>query len=620
MPFPIQLNFAIPNLFANQPLNITLNSPLTILVGPNGSGKTQFLKSLRNQLAIHANDRKIRYLSAGRLSFLETYRSNQVGNGGDSAENANFGSGDYTFYRHASETAYGDFQTLNVRPDIQIKIRERLSKLFKRDFIFSWSRGSLKVQFNKAGMADYYSSANEASGLLHLVALLAAIYDDEVGTLLIDEPEISLHPQLQSFIFRELEKSAGDNSIRNKKTIVISTHSTEFLSVRNPKDICNLIFFNNTLTRPSQILPQAGELQNRKLKSLLTRLGLNQKLAFFSSSPLLVEGPSDQTICTALENKLDIYLGAAGSQIVPVSGKGQIPIVNRFFRLIGKNPVIITDIDSLSDNLDLINSLQFSQETTVKANEHGSASVHIMASAVNSDYSSLITNNWSDIAALAEITFICTNRNTADNEMIYKKRAGLVTILNTANDIIQALNNGVQWLAIKTRYIALLDLLEYGGCFILRKGYIEEYYSFANKNMGKDKVELAVDEMIGIEDSVDLVHVRNTYSDIIKGLKFAAKSPEIDEAGALSDLVLAAVTPAISRLNKNSTNQDVEAIAKQMLNERSAIFDLSVEHDGEDVLLVINNKSVILDVEGFPLKFRSSSNPIEVVKAHIKRK
>lgn len=111
-----------------------------------------------------------------------------------------------------------------------------------------------------------------------------------------------------------------------------------------------------------------------------------------------------------------------------------------------------------------------------------------------------------------------------------------------------------------------------------------------------------------------------SVEDVVKALKFAAQAPEINEAGALSDLVLAAVTPAINRLNRNSTKQEVQAIAKQMLNERSDIFELTVGVDGDDVILSIDNKSVILDVSGFPVEFKSSSNPIEIVRNKIKRK
>ena len=103
-------------------------------------------------------------------------------------ENATFGDKTATSRRHQTETILGDFATLSERPDILIKVQERLRKLFKRDIIIDWDGGNLKVFFARVDQENTsnYSSAREASGLLHLVAMLSALYDDEVGCLLID--------------------------------------------------------------------------------------------------------------------------------------------------------------------------------------------------------------------------------------------------------------------------------------------------------------------------------------------------------------------------------------------------------------------------------------------------
>ena len=113
-------------------------------------------------------------------------------------------------YRHKIETINGDLHTLSARTDILIKVRERLQKLFKRNIKIDWDAGNLKVSFARLDNSDsYYSSGREASGLLHLVGILSALYDDEVGVLLIDEPEVSLHPQLQAFLLKEITRVAG---------------------------------------------------------------------------------------------------------------------------------------------------------------------------------------------------------------------------------------------------------------------------------------------------------------------------------------------------------------------------------------------------------------------------
>jgi predicted ATPase len=344
MSFPVTVNYQIPELFGSVEQSITLHGGLTTFVGPNGSGKTQVMRHLKKELEQHAGGRKVRYLSGGRLAHLESFRSDYDGHRGGRPryDDAQFGGKNFRGGRHSAETAIGDFHTLSVRPDLQIKVTERLRSLFNRDMYLDWDAGNLKVTFSRIDTdGSPYSSAREASGLLHLVVVLAALYDDEVGVLLLDEPEVSLHPQLQAFLLREIQSVAGDPEDPQKKIVVIATHSTAFIDIRGPEDLTRIVFFADAVIPPLQVAPDAEELKSRNLQSLLTRLGQSHKEAFFSSRPMLVEGPSDAIICNALSHRLNLYLGVAGTQIVPVIGKGSMPAVTKLMRLTGKTPVVL---------------------------------------------------------------------------------------------------------------------------------------------------------------------------------------------------------------------------------------------------------------------------------------
>ncbi|HBU76897.1 MAG TPA: AAA family ATPase, partial [Muricauda sp.] len=198
-PFELTINLNQSGISGVQSKTIQINGGVTTFLGPNGSGKTQLLRGLKSSLGSNASGKKIRYVSAGRLGPMENYRSDFDGQRGQPMfDQASFGNKTSTQRRHKTETILGDFATLSERPDILIKVQERLRKLFKRDLTIDWDGGNLKVFFSRVDQTNSsnYSSAREASGLLHLVAILAALYDEEVGCLLIDEPEVSLHPQL----------------------------------------------------------------------------------------------------------------------------------------------------------------------------------------------------------------------------------------------------------------------------------------------------------------------------------------------------------------------------------------------------------------------------------------
>jgi AAA15 family ATPase/GTPase len=189
---------------------VTLYGPFTVILGPNGAGKTQLMRGMRQNIKNFLQmKKKVRFLSAGRIGNLEEYRSNSEGISEPSYQSDRYGDLEDSKRRHEYETLKGDFQTLAVRPDILLKVRERLRKLFGRDLEIVWSAGSIKVYFSGIKSAKSYNASREASGLLHLAGLLSAIYDDDIGAILLDEPEVSLHPQLQAFLLRELAGVAG---------------------------------------------------------------------------------------------------------------------------------------------------------------------------------------------------------------------------------------------------------------------------------------------------------------------------------------------------------------------------------------------------------------------------
>ena len=125
---------------------------------------------------------------------------------------------------------------MDDKKDVYIKVAERLSVLFGRQIYLRWDAGSMKVFFEKTDTQKEYFVAVEASGLVNVISILAAIFDEDIQVLLVDELEVSLHPQLQSYLLRKIK-----NAVKlYDKTIILSTHSTELLSFVNINDFSNL--------------------------------------------------------------------------------------------------------------------------------------------------------------------------------------------------------------------------------------------------------------------------------------------------------------------------------------------------------------------------------------------
>lgn len=619
MSFPISIKANINSHNGNFFRDIELQGGLTVLIGPNGGGKTHLLRGLKQPLTSLTDGKKVRFLSAGRMGLLEQYRSDYDGQRGSSPnyENASFGSKRDTSRRHKTETLNGDFQTLSERADILIKVQERLRKLFKRDLIIEWDAGTLKVVFARLDTTSKpYSSGREASGLLHLVGILAALYDDEVGAILIDEPEVSLHPQLQSFLLNEITNAAGHPSEGGyKKLVIMATHSTEMLRISKPNDLTSLIFCHDLDKPPVQLNPDNEQLKNKKLQALIARLGQEHKLSLFCKRPLLVEGPSDVMIASFISNKLELHLEAAGSQLLPVIGKGQMPVVTKFMKLIGKDPVVLADADAFTDDMDLAQCfLANSTIADANASKLGAPSAIKLASSTFSDFCSLVNDNWGDISKHAETHPYYVNAEGSVDEKV-KRRAVFCTLLSLSGSEVNDLANAEKWSSMKDRLKVVLRLLEDSGCFILRKGAIESYYQASDIYTSEGKPTAAVDE-IDYLDQLSAEEIKEKLNDLVRCIEHASEGKRIDEAESLRDILLSIAAPATARLSTNdkTTTQDINILAKTILGERANIFNCSVEAGK----LTIDIESKILNVGGFPVTIDKNDDVVKIIESVLR--
>ncbi|UPG94304.1 ATP-dependent nuclease [Luteibacter aegosomatissinici] len=510
------------------------------------------------------------------------------------------------------ETLSGDFYTLAVRPDILIKVRERLRKLFRRDISIEWQQGTLRVQFTSEGSTEAkYTSGREASGLIHLVGILAAIYDDDVGALLLDEPEVSLHPQLQSFLRREIEEASGaPDDASYKKIIVLCTHSTEFVKINTPLDLTTIVLCQALSKQPIQINPETPELLSKKMYGLAARLGHEHKSAFFANRPLLVEGPSDAIICGALSGRLDLPLEAAGVQIVPVIGKGEFPLVSKLFRLLGKNPAILLDADGIADGLSTVNSFLHTPSAVEFANSKlGQESAIHFSKQVYDAFSKLVQNRWHEIESLAVKHPYWSARSSQDDDLTPKLRATFSTLFQCQNDSLSCLSSDGAWQKIKARLTLLLDLLESQGCFVLRKGTIESYYA---NIASSEKVLSAATEASSLGGrSVEEVSAH--FDDIVRCLTTVAAVPSIVEADSLQDTLLRVAVPILARFQNGERGEDLVASIGNAPDRPEAIFSFTASNDKIEIDL----NSKVLKVPGFPMSFTRKSNIVAEITRSI---
>ena len=268
---------------------------INFLVGPNGSGKSQFALKLRE----HFSDpyKHTRFLSTDRLAEM-TGQSIYQKMAGD-VFSKGFSEEHFNRLRTAGESGSGidTLVRLEERMDLRIQIEATLNHLFDRKITLEWESGRLVPMATWRGHSrSYRLDREECHGIRELLVLLTNLYDKSLQYLIIDEPELNLHPQYQAFFMQEVRRVAGDPGTNDSKKIVfLVTHSPFILDLRTSDDFKSIISFDLAFSVPKQI--SNLELQVPSLASFIRRLNVHHKQFFFSDNPIFVEGITRRLAC-----------------------------------------------------------------------------------------------------------------------------------------------------------------------------------------------------------------------------------------------------------------------------------------------------------------------------------
>lgn len=341
----LEISISIPELWGDYAFQKNQWGSINYLVGPNGTGKSLFAEKLVEQCK--TNGLKVRYLNSERLSGLEKQRYHEFGYS-EIEQGLSFPRfGHIKNHAERYGLAANAFITLREKIDVKLKIEAILSQMFSRTLRLSEEGGFLnpKLQVTSHG-EEYDLKSSECHGLKELITLLVILYDDDYNCIIIDEPELHLHPQFQTFLINEIRNIAG-NPVTSpaEKCFFIASHSPYFLDVRNIDELKNCIIFKPENV-PSVIDNLDGE-DKLRIQRLLPRLNTHHKQLFFATRPIFVEGYLDQLLFNLIQEKRGVLLGATGSCIIDVGGKDELDLFYRISKKLGIDSQFITDLDSL---------------------------------------------------------------------------------------------------------------------------------------------------------------------------------------------------------------------------------------------------------------------------------
>lgn len=497
---------------------------ITYIVGPNGTGKTIVAEKLREQFK--KAKLKVRYFSAERLNALANKRDRY-----GYLQNDNLRDGlnieSFANYKNIADELGQSIDAiieLRNKLDLQIKIESILSDIFGKALSFKETGGYLNVTMADSGKV-YDLKKDESHGLKEIITLLAFLYDDEYDCIILDEPELNLHPQFQQYILQEIRSMAGNPfNEQGKKMFVILTHSPYMLNIQNSDELKNLIVFHrHELPTFIKEYEDMDVHQKLRLDKLLLRMNVNHKTLFFADKPVFVEGYIDQQFFSILQYKRKIPLGAEGISIIDVGGKDEIDIMYRLCRQLKINAFCIIDMDGLFEGK-LRQSVDKISDTTTFMAERGNEplmkSIGNMVKLLDAEVEELLKSNNAIPQGELKDFYDVLKSQSGDKANMMQRRIMFLGLHRIKNEIKTLLSDegNQKLLQIEGLSKNIFGCFNSVNVYFLEKGEIENYYVTDVENQyqiaDKKKTDYYLQEYQKINE-MDKIEIEEKYKDIV---------------------------------------------------------------------------------------------------------
>jgi ABC-type lipoprotein export system ATPase subunit len=187
-----------------------------------------------------------------------------------------------------------------------------------------------------------------ASGIHEILLLLTAIIGESQKIVLLDEPELHLHPTMQKRILNLISES----STKENNQIILITHSP-YLTSAEEINATWRFSATNIGTKVHNLGKVLSNLENRdQQKIALNFSNPVVRAVLFSHGVILVEGPSDKIVVEQVDKFLsakqkDTDIDESEWPIVEMGGKDNLPLFMKMCQILGVSSLAIVDIDAL---------------------------------------------------------------------------------------------------------------------------------------------------------------------------------------------------------------------------------------------------------------------------------
>lgn len=499
-------------------------------VGANGSGKSLFVEKLIPILK--ANGLKTRYLSSDRITSWARQQGMRF-------MNSQLTSGiniDWFTDLVQNSREFGDvhdaFVLLRDNLDIKIKVESILSQLLNRTVLLEEKAGYIIPKIVKGKTQSYSFKENESHGLKMLITILTLLHDDSYTCFVIDEPELYLHPQFQTFLLQEVRKYAGDpKSDPQKKCFFFVTHSPHFVDVRTIAELKNCVVF-----QPEKLPMYVNQIDTNdehKLKQLLPRLNTHHKQFFFSPRPIFVEGNTDQQIFSLIQEKRGKFVGSSGATFIDVSGKDELDLYFRLCKQLAIDCQIIVDLDCLLKGA-LRDTVSKDDRSRNQLQQDGIGTEFVkawgeVASKLDDCFNELL-RVFPTVSNPSSQTRQLFDSISVEDDLEKKRYLMLLAIRRIKDDVTDLLKSKKGEIAfIWGRTTAIIEAFRMANVYILPSGELENYSPIPNHFRIGDKAQIySVERDYLLNDTSRGQDIESRYGELITILDSVTRGTTVD--------------------------------------------------------------------------------------------
>jgi hypothetical protein len=345
-PVSCSWNDVFDNMYEESEPYIEINdwsAPVQVFVGRNGSGKTRtaqaLLRQLKGSVATH-------YLSSDRLFGLSTaghYGGNLMGPSGEFAGVALSPDARQAARRLGDEWGYAAEALLSLHdnPEARIRLAAAIQEALGRRIDFT-SRNGLIDPIVIFESLTYPLLRSEGHGLKELVILLAAIYRPDWSLLVVDEPEVNLHPSLTRLWMNLLR----DECQTSRRKAVVITHEPRLVDPQSCADLEGIWLFK-PLQRPVSV---STAVQPTQMTQVDEDLGYNLQLVsnlVFSSHPVLIEGDRDSAAFQSAARRIGTHSSVSQTDFIKCGGRDAVARWLEIARKLGLEVWAVADLDAI---------------------------------------------------------------------------------------------------------------------------------------------------------------------------------------------------------------------------------------------------------------------------------